>query len=793
MAGNDQGAWTGRWVWCPRPWIRRTGEFSGHPVVAEDAHDRRVLFRREFDLGPVPASCLLRIAADSRYVVWVNGVEVGRGPVRTHPWRLHHDVLDVAGALRTGRNAIAVLVRFYGLPNAWWVPATPTFSHGAGVLAAELALPDGLLGTDRDWRCQVSEAWTPQRPRGVGSVLPEVFDGRLLDPAWTSAGFDDSGWVPARVLTALHLGGIGRSVPPTDPYGPLPEGDRRVSSARDQLPESVCRRVVAADLSLGPVELTMAVGFSVAGDPVELPVSVDSDAAVVFTADWGRMVAGTVELCVDAEPGVVVTARMAESLDGGASEFAMRCVTRDGENRFESSDPTGGRYAVVVVHGRGRVSLRRIAVRERLRPRPSGAFFECSDPVLNRIYEVGLRTVDLTAQDAYVDCPTREQRAWIGDAVVHQSVDLLTNPDWSLAKAYPLLAAAPRPDGMLPMAVVCDFEHHGTSYIPDWALHWVRSVHNLWRWTGDGEVVASLLPVVENLLRWFARYVRDGLLTDVTGWVLLDWASVQGRGAGAVLNGLWGRALLDFAEMASWLGDEGRARWARDHHARLCGAYAAFWDESRGAYRDWLGSPSMSDHASAAAVVGGLVPFGRRDAVLSFLLERGDRVRRAWSFGVMPLMAAMGPPAPDWDVASEVVEAQPFFRYVVHDAVALLGGSVGELCRDWAVFEGATTWPETWSGGSRCHGWSSTPTRDLPMYVLGVSPALPGFDAVRVAPRLGDLSWARGAVPSPHGPITVEVSRDRVWVDSPVPIQLDLDGTVRHEPAGTFELITAGR
>jgi alpha-L-rhamnosidase len=374
--------------------------------------------------------------------------------------------------------------------------------------------------------------------------------------------------------------------------------------------------------------------------------------------------------------------------------------------------------------------------------------------------------------------------------VVPPAVNLLANPDWSLARWHPQLCASPRPDGMLPMAVACDFEHDAGTCIPDWALHWVRSVHNLFRWTGDAGLVSDLLPVAERVLRWFTPYLHDGLLTDVPGWVLIDWASVQGRGAGAALNGLWARGLRDLEEMARWLGDNGRANWARHMHSRLAGPYQRFWDPVRGAYRDWLRDgtvlPACSDHGTATAAVGGLVPADRRAAALAFLLERGNRVHSAWSFQTMPLRAAMGPPPPDWDTGREVVEAQPFFRYVVHDAVAQLGGAahIATLCRDWAALlaSGGGTWRETWAGGSRCHGWSSTPTRDLPLYTLGVSPHRPGFGQAMIAPRLGDLAWAKGAVPTPHGLIEVSVD-DRVEVCSPVPFLLDFGrGRTAHPP-----------
>jgi alpha-L-rhamnosidase len=60
---------------------------------------------------------------------------------------------------------------------------------------------------------------------------------------------------------------------------------------------------------------------------------------------------------------------------------------------------------------------------------------------------------------------------------------------------------------------------------------------------------------------------------------------------------------------------------------------------------------------------------------------------------------------------------------------------------------------------------------------------------VRVAPRLGRLSFARGSAPSPHGIITVEASRTHLTIDSPVPVALDLaDEPDRTLPAGRHEL-----
>jgi alpha-L-rhamnosidase len=44
----------------------------------------------------------------------------------------------------------------------------------------------------------------------------------------------------------------------------------------------------------------------------------------------------------------------------------------------------------------------------------------------------------------------------------------------------------------------------------------------------------------------------------------------------------------------------------------------------------------------------------------------------------------------------------------------------------------------------------------LPGYVLGIQPSSPGYAAWTVAPHPGDLSWAEGQVPTPHGTLGVK-------------------------------------
>lgn len=56
---------------------------------------------------------------------------------------------------------------------------------------------------------------------------------------------------------------------------------------------------------------------------------------------------------------------------------------------------------------------------------------------------------------------------------------------------------------------------------------------------------------------------------------------------------------------------------------------------------------------------------------------------------------------------------------------------------------------------SLCHGWASGPTPWLSRHVLGIEPLDVGFRKVRIEPHLGDLEWAEGSFPTPHGVIEV--------------------------------------
>ena len=170
-------------------------------------------------------------------------------------------------------------------------------------------------------------------------------------------------------------------------------------------------------------------------------------------SNFGRIVAGHVELEVDAPPGVRLDLFYQESADydaiAGPVDSAPRSsasyITRGFADHYKAVDINGLRQIFLMIPpGAGEVTVRDIAVSEYHYPFTGEAAFTSSDPELNRLYQAGIRTTEMNSFDAFTDCPTREQRAWVGDGVVHQMVHLVANEDWRLARNYVTLGASPR-------------------------------------------------------------------------------------------------------------------------------------------------------------------------------------------------------------------------------------------------------------------------------------------------------------------------------------------------------------
>lgn len=803
--------WQGAWITAAGS-IPDTGKSGFH----------RAGFRTEFTVEALPESLPLRLTADSRYVLWVNGEEVGRGPVRAQPYRWSYDEYDITGNLQLGKNVVAVLVTYYGEDNALWQRAKVRDGLGSRAsLTVDAPEAWSELRSGGHWQAQVQRAWGSIPVKDSINALPiESVDLRLADWGWLRADAA-ADWPGAERAVAPHPGGRDRHHPPLYPFGRLEARPIAYLDGEAVQATRVLSSLTAAAEAEDPVENVLKALDDLAisaADPEEhsngaLGQGPEADQvppgqALFSLFDLKRITYGTVHLDFEAPAGSRVDVAYLERLPSTGMDrryvprSGVQLTAAGGRASFTGLEQSGLRFAAVLVtpSGAGTVQAHSAVVQERLYPFSGEASFSSSEKDLERLWEAGRRTVQLNSTDALTDCPTREQRAWVGDAVVHAGVHLVANEDWRLVARHLELCDSPRPDGILPMSVVGNFEASQSHTIPDWSLHWI---HGLWlyaRYSKDKQFISRRMATAERVLRWFEPYVTDGILQGVPEWTLGDWSSIFSSGKSAFLTALWARGLREFQELSQWLGNQAPSAWAGSRVQEVGAAFEAFWDPDRGLYVDHIldgeQQPAVSQVTNAAAVVADLVPQERLDGVVDRFIDEQRLVTRSWN-APSPTVSLeqkvedrqRGILRIDWDPHHEIVRAEPFFSAVVHDAVARAGKAemLPRLLRRWNRFlsDGYDTFGECWEWGTPAHGWSSTPTKDLITHVLGVTPAGLETSAYRVRPARTGIERLSAKVPTADGLLEVQLEGTDLLLESPVALEvITWDGDQLSLPPG---------
>ncbi len=800
--------WRGHWISHPNG--AQTDIVVGPiqpPLPPHPFH--RVEFATTVELPTPVTHAPCRVSADSRYVLTVGGAVVGRGPVRSQADRLHYDEYDLAEFLVPGPNRIELLVTYYGQPNPFWAPARSGAGFGNQAVAVfEARIGDFWLATDESWTARELGEWSAPTDLGADARLPlEAFDATA--PPREA--------VPALVQTVKHMGGLARSQPPTMPYGrmlPRPIGalseknvHAKSMSSVDQLETDVLT-AGAPIRRIGEIFERHQQYRTQNYTPRDV-LTVKPHSPVIIEVDMGEIVAGRVNYLVDSEHSVTVRVALLEKAFGYESDSGEAHVagsmmrSEPGKSKFEAIEVNGFRYALLLVESTEptRFSLEQFDVDEFLYALAGDHFFTSADAQINELYRAGRRTVELNSHDAFIDCPTREQRAWAGDAYVHAITHLTCSDDWRLVRRSLELGDSPRSDGLLPMAASGDVEFIDNITIPDWSLYWIHGLSLYYRYSGDTAFVHARIPSVQRILRWFLAYkIEDrNLIGHLPEWVLTDWSAVFLDGCSSIVNGLLGRALLEFAELSEAIGNNGDARWARDEYDSLCIGFETFWDEERGVYIDHVDGKNAPDACSqmgqAAAVVSGFAPAERYSALTKALSDEDATVYRNWIGGASGyskerrLMHLQGRQEIDWDTRTQITRAEPFGQAMVHEALGRMNAMEPLLTsvRHWSelLWEGNSTFAECWGFGTPCHGWSSSPTSALITNILGIRPAEPGYRSAVVAPRYDLLPALSGSCPTPFGAIRLKCTESTITVHSPVPVSF-------RRPGGDVERLAAG-
>ncbi len=697
-------------------WIRRPADPQTEP-------DQYTYARTEFTLPPgriVRARAY--VSGDQQYELSLNGIRAGKGQAYSYPDATYYETLDVTALLHPGgSNAVGVVTNWQG----------PTKGHPAGEpgLIAQLSIhyADGrrvTVGSDGSWRVRKG-AWLPGSQRdleGDQVDYTEQIDGPAQPVGWLLPGFDDSSWPRATVL------GRGPSAPWT-----------RLVSVRTRIVEAPVHPVSLTVLSSGSVVADF--GAVVAAVPTVRFHRGTPGRTVQMRAGYllDEPVAGEP---FDGVPGQVSTVHGTQHTDMGYGY-----VQRGGTEEFHPFDYLGFRYFQIDQPGEplGPADVVALARHTALPARPV-ATFSSDQPVVDAIFGLGMHSAVFTAQEQFIDTPTREKGPWLFDGFNESCTAMAAVGEQNLTRKSLLEFAQSQsrywPNGAInkiyPTGIGALDINEFTEIYPEW-------VWQYWLHTGDTALLAAVYGVLGRVSDYVQHSVskRTGLVTSLPSTNVYYDVPVVTR-----LNVLGVNVFRRVADVAGVLRrPAAEVARHRDRQTLLAAAVNRRLTGPDGIYVDGLDpagtqSSSSSQTANACAAHYGVVPDARLAAV----------AEHVWGLGME------APP----HTAAEVLRTLDLAGRHADLVTILTDASID----GWAniLARGATfTW-EVWdpsdpNGDSMSHGWGSNVLVEIERALLGVRPTGPGFATFAVAPPTGGLAWARGSVPTPRGTVSVAWSR----------------------------------
>lgn len=751
-------------------WIAPNDDISAQSI------GRVFYLRKEFETQDPNAFKRVYISADSKYKLWINGVPASRGPQRYDPKHQRYDVVDLSSMVKPGKNLIAAEIMYWGAGGpVFQMSVQPAFLFECGDVKS-----------DQTWKSLVSPAIDTAGMTGfrwglgylAGNWLEKV-DARLLPAGWNQSNYDDSAWKPAKSLGRAEIWGEGDT---RMPWKLLPRDIKPMEERSAEICSAIQAGTVLDNKDFPPF------AFDVQPSPEKptLPYSVPPDGNIHYLAfNAGRLVTGYPMLDMEGAEGAVVEIMYSE-----APSFNLKKDRRDqfeGNLRVEGYNDvyttSNGRqvyetflhrtfwYVRVAVKTNKPLTIHGLSYRWTSYDFDERGQFECSDPALNKIWNVGWYTARLCAHETYEDCPYYEQLQYAGDTRIQALVTYMASGDSLLpANAIRLLNASRLPEGLTNSR----YPDSVFQVIPGFSLIWVEMVDDYYLHTGDLSLLREVASGVYSVLRFFESYQTDlGFLCKVPYWNFQDW-TFENNGCPPAFEEndtlgtlLYKGALDSGARIFDALGNPHEAARFREKSESIKNAINQnAWSEQEGLYTDGVGIKSLSRHVNAYAILFDVADPVRTERIAKRLFD--DPAVRNTTF---------------------------YFAHYLHQVADKLGKPeriINDMTRWISMLDkGTSTWWETPDSiRSECHAWSSTPTYTFMRVILGVRVKEPGFKRVEIRPWTGALTWAKGIVPTPRGDISVDWKNgDKFSIQLTIPQGVTADVVL---PNGQIQTVEAG-
>ena len=379
--------------------------------------------------------------------------------------------------------------------------------------------------------------------------------------------------------------------------------------------------------------------------------------------------------------------------------------------------------------------------------------FACSDKLLNKIWEVGAYTMDLTTREFFLDGIKRDRWTWSGDAIQSYLMNYYLRFDTECVKR-----TIRQLRGKDPVTA-----HINT--IMDYTFYWFKSILDYYQYTGDLTFISEMYPKMCTLMDYvLERTNSDGLVEGkADDWIFVDWVDfpMHKRGVLAFEQILFYKALMTMHTCATLLHQTDPYQQLAENV--ICKTRQLLWNDDCQAWEHAIEEGEINHQ---------ITKFPNMFAILYDIVD--DATKR--------------------NIVDSVMEnnkidpiTTPYMRFYELEALCMMGRQtqvLQEIRNYWGgmLREGATSFWEKYIpseqgtehlamygrpyGKSLCHAWGASPVYLLGRYFLGIQPTQPGYATWEARPNLADLEWMEGRVPTPNGIIHIRMERHYICIRS---------------------------
>jgi len=722
-----QTEWKGYWITSMRFYHLPSCHQYGHnrlPEFRSENCNVHTLFRKAFFLKDTKIrKAHLYITGDDLYQLYLNERFVGEGPAQSYPFAYCYNCYDVTDLLSSGKNVIGVHLYYQGLFNIYLISA----DNLCGMIAQlEIEYEDGseeLIVSDRSWQYKECDAYSYRYIYGCETQFSEDIDLNRYPSGWLEQEYPADAWSKAIVSA-----------------NPYPMEYHLVP----QMTPTVVHEKVS------PVRIC----------PLEQG----------YLLDFGTEVTGRLAIPVRGKRGERIELRFGEELkENGRVRYELRanCIYRDyvtltgGEDFAISYDYKGYRYAEILSPPEG-FAPEKVFTLNRHYPFPAKtAEFQCSDPVMNRIWDICKQGVRIGTQDTYYDCPTREKGGFVGDALITGLSHLILTGDIRIYRKFILdcsNAARYCP------ALMAHLPTYDINICADYSALFPLFLEQYYRETGDGELVQRMLPVAEGIWEYYSQFLtEDGVLSGIRHMekvpkemnpLLVDWPEnlrdgydmeAASKGVCTTVNMFFYGFLKTLSSLCRTVGELKRAGELETAYTRLGeGVIAQTYDRESGLFRDASGSEHCALHANVLQLFFGLVPPGGYQPLVELIREKRLHCGVYFAYFVIEGLYRIGETALAYELLTGR-EEHSWYR---------MAESGATTCMEvWAPEQ---KWNTSW-----CHPWSSSPIYFYTGRIMGVCKDQPDGKRIRIVPQIPEgLEYATMELPLTDGMLRASFRRN---------------------------------